>query len=111
MSSVFLSHSHKDKQFVRRLTKDLRRRGHVVWVDEAEIKVGESLVEKIREGIDQVDFVGAVISKASVKSRWVSRELDLATSKELAGKRVVVLPILTEKVPLPGFLEGKLYAD
>ncbi len=111
MSSVFLSHSHKDKAFVTRLTQDLRRRGHVVWIDEAAIDVGDSLVEKIREGIDRVDFVAAVISKASVKSKWVSRELDIATNRELRGKKVVVLPILLENVRLPGFLDGKLFAD
>jgi hypothetical protein len=111
MSSVFLSHSHKDKVFVRRLAKDLRRNGHVVWIDEAEINIGDSLVEKIREGIDRVDFVGAVISKASVKSQWVSRELDVATNRELRGKRVLLLPIVIEKIPLPGFLEARLFAD
>jgi hypothetical protein len=111
MSSVFLSHSHKDKAFVTRLTQDLRRRGHVVWIDEAEIDVGDSLVEKIREGIDRVDFVAAVISKASIKSKWVSRELDIATNRELRGKKLVVLPILLEDVRLPGFLDGKLFAD
>src|SRR5437016_2632636 len=111
MSSIFLSHSHKDKAFVKRLTLDLRRRGHVVWVDEAEINVGDSLIEKIREGIDRVDFVAAVISRASVKSKWVSRELDIASNRELRGKKVVVLPILLEDVRLPGFLDGKLFAD
>lgn len=111
MSSVFLSHSHKDKDFVDRLAVDLRRHGHVVWVDEAEIDVGDSLVEKIREGIDRVDYVAAVISKASAKSSWVARELDLATNRELAAKKVVVLPLLLDNAKLPGFLKGKLFAD
>lgn len=111
MSSVFLSHSHKDKAFVMRLAGDLRQKGHIVWVDEAEIDVGDSLVEKIRQGIDRVDYVAVVISKASVRSKWVSRELDIATIRELRGTKVVVLPVLLENVRLPGFLEGKLFAD
>ena len=73
--------------------------------------MGDSLIEKIRDGIDRVDFVAAVISRASVKSKWVSRELDIATNRELRGKRVVLLPILLEDVRLPGFLDGKLFAD
>ena len=102
MSSVFLSHSHKDKAFVMRLAGDLRQKGHIVWVDEAEIDVGDSLVEKIRQGIDRVDYVAVVISKASVRSKWVSRELDIATIRELRGTKVVVLPVLLENVRLPG---------
>jgi hypothetical protein len=111
MSSVFLSHSHADKPFARKLAADLRLAGHAVWIDEAEINIGDSLVLKIREGLDQVDFVAAIISSHSVNSEWVTRELDIASNREMKEKRVVVLPLVVEKVPLPGFLEGKLYAD
>lgn len=111
MKSIFLSHSHADKPFARRLAADLRLAGHTVWIDEAEINIGDSLVAKIREGIDQVDFVAAIISSASVASTWVTRELDLASNREMREKRVVVLPLLVERVQLPGFLDGKLYGD
>lgn len=64
LTSVFLSHSHADRPIARRLAADLRRAGHAVWIDEAEINIGDSLIEKIREGLDQVDFVAAIISSA-----------------------------------------------
>lgn len=111
MSSVFLSHSHADKPFARKLAADLRVAGHAVWIDEAEINIGDSLVAKIREGLDQVDFVAAIISSHSVNSEWVTRELDIASNRELKEKRVVILPLVVERVSLPGFLEGKLYGD
>lgn len=111
MSKVFLSHSHADKTFARRLAADLRSAGHTIWIDEAEINIGDSLVERIREGLDQVDFVAAVISSASASSPWVTRELDIAANREMRERRVVVLPLLIEKAPLPGFLEGKFYGD
>jgi hypothetical protein len=112
MSSVFLSHSSQDKVFANKLAKDLRKKGHIVWIDEAEIKIGESLIDKIRHGIDSVDYVGAIISKASLGSEWVKKELDLASNKEIETKQVVILPILLEAgVSLPGFLKGKKYAD
>ncbi|MCG3127089.1 MAG: hypothetical protein CHACPFDD_01947 [Phycisphaerae bacterium] len=111
MSRVFLSHSHKDKPFARRLADDLRRHGHVVWIDEGEIQVGDSLTEKIRDGIDRVDFVIAVISEHSVSSSWVRKELDLASNREMEAGRVIVLPALLGDVKLPGLLLGKRYAD
>lgn len=85
--------------------------GAYVWLDEAEIKVGDSLIQKIRDGIDRVDYFGVVLSLASTRSEWVSRELDLAMSLEIDGRRVRVLPILLEECELPSFLLGKLYAD
>lgn len=111
MSSIFLSHTHSDKPFTRKLAADLRHHVHLVWLDEAEIEVGDSLIEKIRDGIDRVDFVMAIISKNSVMSMWVQRELDLASNREIEERRVIVLPVLLEDVELPGFLKGKLYAD
>lgn len=111
MSTVFLSHSHADKPFARRLASDLRAAGHGVWIDEAEINIGDSLIEKIRDGLDQVDYVAAVLSTSSIDSPWVTRELDIASNREIDEKRVVVLPLLLEKVELPGFLKGKFYGD
>src|SRR2546421_6339429 len=47
---IFLSHTHSDKPFVRRLKAALNERGvSDVWVDEAEIMVGDSLTQKIEE--------------------------------------------------------------
>jgi len=111
MSTVFLSHSHADKPFARKLAASLRAAGHGVWIDEAEINIGDSLVEKIREGLDQVDYVAAILSTASIDSPWVTRELDIASNREIEEGRVVVLPLLVEQVDLPGFLKGKFYGD
>lgn len=111
MSSIFLSHSSVDKPFVRKLAADLRRAGFYVWVDEAEIKVGDSLIEKIEDGIDNTDFLGVVISDNSLKSEWVTREVRIALNQEIAGRRVKVLPILLQQVTLPSFLIDKKYAD
>lgn len=111
MSSIFLSHSHADKRFVNKLAKDLRRAGYYVWTDDAEIKVGDSLIEKIREGIDKVAYFGAVISRISIKSEWVKKEVDIAMNHEIEGKRVKVIPMLIDDIDLPGFLKGKKFAD
>jgi hypothetical protein len=89
----------------------LDNQGIPFWLDEAEIKVGESLIEKIRAGIDKVDFVAVILSPNSVASAWVQREVDVAMNQEIAGRRVKVLPLMYRKCELPGFLLGKRYAD
>lgn len=109
--SIFLSHTHADKPFVRKLAADLEAHGIRYWLDEAEIRVGESLIEKIRQGLDGVDFVAAVLSPNSIGSPWVQRELDVAMNQEIAGRQTKVLPILYRQCELPGFLLGKFYAD
>ena len=111
MASVFLSHNSADKPFVRRLAQSLQSKGHVVWLDEAEINIGDSLIEKIREGLDKVDYVAVVLSQNSIASAWVQRELDIGSNREIAEKRVILLPLMLQHVELPGFLLGKKYGD
>lgn len=108
--SVFLSHNHKDKDFVRRLAIDIESHGIRVWLDEAEMKIGDSLVQKIREGIDNVNFFAVILSSNSVKAPWVENELDVAMNYQIAGK-IKILPIILEEVELPSFLIGKLYSN
>ncbi|CAA7386752.1 toll/interleukin-1 receptor domain-containing protein [Chryseobacterium fistulae] len=111
MSKIFLSHTSVDKPFVRKLSADLRNNGHTVWIDEAEINIGDSLIGKIREGLDSVDYVAVILSKASIQSEWVKKELEIASNKEIKEKRVIILPLIIEYVEMPSFLEGKLYGD
>ncbi|MGO9481519.1 MAG: toll/interleukin-1 receptor domain-containing protein [Candidatus Kryptoniota bacterium] len=109
--SIFLSHSSKDKFFVRKLAEQLKNHGVTVWLDEAEINVGDSLTERVGKAIQETDFVGVVLSHNSVNSEWVQKELQAAMQKEIKGRRVVVLPMLLEPVEIPVFLRDKLYAD
>ena len=111
MSSVFLSHNSKDKPWVRKLADRLTADGVVVWIDEAELNIGDSLIEKIAAGIQNMRFVAAIISSNSVGSSWVQKELNLAMTKEIKGKAVTVLPLMIENCVLPNSLIDKLYAD
>lgn len=109
---IFLSHTSADKPFVRDLKNKLEAHGvKDVWLDEAEILVGDSLTKKIDEGLKRTKYIGVVLSSRSIKSPWVERELEIAISREISTGEVVVLPLLYEKCDLPAFLLGKMYAD
>lgn len=111
MSSIFLSHSHKDKAFVRKLSERLKAHGIRTWIDEAEIQVGDSLISKIESAIREFTYLGVILSPNSASSEWVRREVNIALTEEIQGKRVKVLPLLYKKCDVPGFLADKLYAD
>jgi hypothetical protein len=111
MTSIFISHSSSDKDFVRKLARDIVRHGGTTWVDEAEMQVGDSLVRKIGDGIESAEFLGVVLSPASARSEWVQREVEIAINQEIKGRRVKVLPLLKRKCDIPTFLNGKIYAD
>lgn len=106
---VFLCHSSTDRTFANRLAKDLQSAGLTVWLDEAEIKVGDSLISKITSGIHDSEFVVAILSPAAVSSSWVKYELKTAMNLEIHEKRVKVLPIIYQNCDLPEFILDKRY--
>lgn len=109
--SIFLSHNSDDKEFVRRLADDLCRAGVTVWVDEAEIRIGDSIIGKIGEGIHGCNYLGVVLSPSSVASPWVMEELRTALHYQVAMKGKTVLPLLYKHCEIPPFLVDKLYGD
>ena len=111
--NIFLSHNHKDKPFVRQLVKNFEKAGLSCWVDEAELDIGDSIIDRIGQGIYESDMVAAIISTNSVGSAWVQKELQLAMTREISGRKIRVLPVVidscTEQIPY--YLRDKLYAD
>jgi ActR/RegA family two-component response regulator len=107
----FISYSSKDRRFVRKLATDLKRRGAQVWLDEWEIKVGDEIRQRIEHGISEYEYFVVILSKHSVESTWVEKELNAAFMKEVTKKRIVILPVLAEKCDIPPLISGKKYAD
>ena len=108
---VFISHASADKSFVRKLVQDLKNRQLPVWYDEQSLGVGDSIVDRISEGLSDTDYLAIVLSKASVESRWVKAELNAALMHQLSGGGTVVLPLVIDDCEIPPLLRDRLYAD
>lgn len=111
VSSAFICHSSSDKVFARRIATGISSRGYKVWLDEAEIKIGDSLIDKIEKGILKSDKLVAILSKKSVESKWCQEELRMALAMQIENKPIRVLPVLIDDCEIPGFLKEKVYAD
>jgi hypothetical protein len=108
---LFLSHSARDKQVVRRLAEDLSFCQVDAWLDEWELQVGDSLYDVIGHALEQSRFVGVVLGEHFADSRWARDELKQALARERRGESGTVLPLLFGAPSLPPFLEDRLYLD
>jgi 5'-deoxynucleotidase YfbR-like HD superfamily hydrolase len=111
MKEVFLSHSSKDKTEVRRLADELERHGISVWLDEREIKVGESITAKIQEALLKAKYVAVWITQNSISSGWVEKEWQVKIFRAISTKKTVILPLLADNCEIPFFLRDCMYAD
>jgi hypothetical protein len=108
---IFISYSRVDSNFATRLAHQLVKRRANVWIDQWELHVGDSLIQKIQDAIEGASAILVILSKASVESEWCKKELSSGLVLELEKKRVIVLPVLMEDCKIPMFLKDKLYAD
>lgn len=109
---IFICHSSRDKPFVRELADRLASDGVDSWIDEMEIRVGDSLHENINGGLAKSDFLVVVLSSSSVESQWVRNELSSAASLEkLRDQGVFILPALLEPCEVPPLLLDRRYAN
>ena len=95
--SVFICHSSKDKKrYVTEFATRLIERGIEAWFDKWEMKIGDSLVNKIfEEGIKNCDKFIIILSKNSIDSKWVKEELDAGVVEKIE-KRTTIMPIIID---------------
>jgi len=91
---IFLSHAWEDKSFVEPLYETLKDEFDV-WYDKARITLGDSIYEKISEGIRECDFGIVVFSPNFLRKNWTQEEFNGLKALQ-TEKRKVILPILHE---------------
>jgi TIR domain/Pentapeptide repeats (8 copies) len=91
--SCFISYSHQDENFAKRLYADLQREGVRCWYAPEDLKIGDHYHQRIDEAIRLYDRLILVLSDAAVRSAWVEREMVAAREKEDQQQREVLFPL------------------
>lgn len=92
-------------------TSLLKARGLSYWLDQAEIKVGDSISAKIDEGLRESRYVLAFISESFLQRNWPDRELRSALSSSIGEGIKKVFPVLVGVTPEQFFKRYPLLSD
>ena len=88
---VFISHASEDKEaVVRPLAQALSSRRLAVWYDEFELRIGDSLRQKIDAGIARSRFGVVVLSAPFFSKSWPKYELDGLVTMAVSGRQVLL---------------------
>lgn len=124
---IFLSHRSVDKDFVRQLAADIedtefQGRNLMTWLDEAEIRPGQSIVKMVNEGLENSRFIGLILTPAYFESQsgWTDAEWHAALNVDPDNRRGRIVPLLVQDCPYQPFLlrhlkeidfRGRRYAE
>ncbi|PYT02863.1 MAG: hypothetical protein DMF60_20070 [Acidobacteria bacterium] len=94
-NDVFICHASGNKrQFVYPFIKSLKAKHVTFWIDEAEISWGDSITDKISEGLLAARYVVVFLTAAFLRRRWPATELKAALRREVESGDTIVLPVL-----------------
>ncbi len=112
---IFLSHSHIDNDFAKKLTKDLRdafgETDTAVWIDEyGGLHGGVQWMDKVVGEITARGIFLVVLSPSALDSHWVQFEMGIALHQHVEyGKKL--LPIIIEACAIPNGWKIIQYVD
>jgi hypothetical protein len=108
---LFVCYASTDRTFVDSLCEFLDTSDVPIWYDRREIRVGDSIVQSISDGLGMASHLAIVLSKASVASPWVHKEFSAALMRQLQDSSIRVLPVLVEDCQSPTLIADLRYAD
>ncbi len=106
---VYLAHGSEDKEtIVRPLAHRLMEKGIDVWFDNWEIRAGDSLRQKMEEGLGNCTHFVVVLTPTSMTKPWVNAEIDAAFVQRVAGvSKLIALRCGVDVSSLSPFLRAQ----
>jgi hypothetical protein len=119
---VFISYkweSDDHNNWVMKFAVDLRKAGLNVSLDQWGVRFGDSFTEYMTSKIKKADIVLFIMTTASVtaveagetKGGAVKFEMQLASSRKIAGEKVRIIPIYREGNKTASYVRDHRYAD
>ena len=106
---AFLSYSFDDRNIAERIARTLMASGIDVWWAEWEMKAGDSLRQRIDEGLTGCTHFLVLLTAGSLQKPWVNQEMDAGLVRRIDGQaRFIALRSGLSASDLPPLLSGML---
>jgi DNA (cytosine-5)-methyltransferase 1 len=91
--SCFICYSSRDLELAKRIYVDLKGKGVPCWFAPENLKIGEKFRTRIDDEIRTYDKLLLVLSKNSVSSAWVEKEVETALEREAEQGHTMLFPV------------------
>jgi hypothetical protein len=101
MSRIYLSYSHRDTEYVRKLADSLRELGQETFYAEESLTPGQPFQLVLSETLRNADAIVFILSTASLESRYVTTEMGAALGYFEERGRPAIIPVVIDASELP----------
>lgn len=111
--SVFLSYAPNDKPMAQKIANFLYGYGIEVWFDQSMIKIGDTIISKIEEGIESSAYMFVLVPSRGMRE-FQQKELEVALFNKQKGGFPIVVPVILEseaKEKIPASLRAIQWLD
>ncbi len=103
---VFISHASNDLTFAKCLATDIMERGYEVFLDDWSIDLGENIISKISESLEESQILIPIISQDFLKSvfcldEWTSFYIRFAKTRKNS-----ILPLIIDDSDIPPIMSA-----
>ncbi len=93
---VFISFSNEDRELAKKITNRLIESNNQVEFDEFELRIGDSLLDQIKDTLTASNYILILISSNSINSKWVNEEINSKKIQEFKIRAITTVTILIE---------------
>jgi 5'-deoxynucleotidase YfbR-like HD superfamily hydrolase len=95
MKDFFICHASEDKKdYIFPIKNGLEKIGISTWIDNGEIDLGDNILLKIQEGINNSKYALIVISQIWLEKNWPLYELSSLLCREIRKGQTFVIPLI-----------------
>lgn len=112
---IFLSHSSKDKQYIDLIFHELQKSEIDAWYDKYQIEPGDSITDRINEGLDASDIGIICLSSNFLNSSsgWTKAELNYFIQRRMQAphKKFIILNFDVPHNEMPPLVQDYKYIN
>lgn len=109
--SFFISRAGEDQDWGLWIAEVLREEGYEYFLQDHHIGTGHSFVERIRQAMEQVQHVVAVLSPDYLAKEHTMAELDTAYALDPSGTKRMLIMVRVRPCEIPKFYRRLVYLD
>ncbi len=95
---VFISYSERDREFALQLKERLSNEKNIkIYFDEHSLEMGGNIERIMMRKLEEFDYYLIVLSKYSVKSKYLMIELDRVVFREIKSEKQTIIPIAIDE--------------